>query len=113
LFVRKISPAAFNKFAFLPSIGASGGSIIIWKGILLEGETVFTNEYALSVMLTSLLSGASWLLRNVYAPWTDEGKRLFTDWFKNFQMPDNIDWLVVGDFNLISRGQKQTRSKCK
>lgn len=45
-------------------------------------------------------NGASWILSNIYAPFTPAGKREFLAWFKNIQMPDNIDWLVVGDFNL-------------
>jgi hypothetical protein len=109
IFIRKISPAAFNKFSFLPSRGASGRSIVIWKGNIFDGEAVFTNEYAQSIMFTSLLSGASWLLTNVYAPCTDEGKRMFTTWFRNIQMLDNVDWLVVGDFNLIRKAEDRNK----
>jgi hypothetical protein len=28
-------------------------------------------------------------------------KRVFLNWFKNIHMPDSINWLVVGDFNLL------------
>lgn len=41
-----------------------------------------------------------WTLTNVYGPCTPEGKRDFIDWMKNIQMPDDTDWLLVGDFNL-------------
>jgi hypothetical protein len=64
---------------------------------------IFVNDFAQSVMFISLLSGASWLLTNIYVPCTDEGKRQFITWFKNKQMPDNVDWLVVGDFNFIRK----------
>lgn len=37
---------------------------------------------------------------NVYAPYTPVGKRNFVRWFKNIQMPDEVDWLLVGAFNL-------------
>ena len=30
-----------------------------------------------------------------------EGKIAFIQWFENIRMPDDFDWLVVGDFNLI------------
>jgi hypothetical protein len=36
----------FDPFAFVPSIGNSGGSIIIWKSAKLEGNLFFQNEYA-------------------------------------------------------------------
>lgn len=64
---------------------------------------MFQNGFAQSVEFTSLQSRATWVLSNIYAPCTDEGKRDFIDWFKNIDMPDDIDWLVVGDFNLIRK----------
>lgn len=41
------------------------------------------------------------MLTNVYGPCTPEGKHDFLHWLKHIQMPDDMDWLVVGDFNLI------------
>jgi len=32
-FLRNICPPSFDKFVYLPSIGASGGSVIVWKSI--------------------------------------------------------------------------------
>jgi hypothetical protein len=49
---------------------------VIWKGTLFDGELIFENEYAESVQFTSLFSGAFWILTNIYAPCTDEGKRV-------------------------------------
>lgn len=31
---------------------------------------------------------------------TPSGKRDFINWFKNIHMPDSVNWLLVGDFNL-------------
>lgn len=70
---------------------------------------IFVNDFAQSVMFISLLSGASWLLTNIYVPCTDEGKRQFITWFKNIQMPDNVDWLVVGDFNFIRKAEDRNK----
>lgn len=55
------------------------------------------------MQFTSLQSRATWVLTNIYAPCTDERKRIFLDWFKQIEMPDDVDWLVVGDFNLIRK----------
>jgi hypothetical protein len=41
-------------FVFLPSVGASGGSVIIWKNIVLSGSMVFQNSFATSVEFISL-----------------------------------------------------------
>jgi len=78
----------------------SGGSIIIWKSSIFSGSLVFQNEYASSVLLSSAHNNASWILTNIYAPCTPSGKKDFVEWFQNIQMPDNVYWLIVGDFNL-------------
>jgi hypothetical protein len=45
-YIKKLCPKVFNTFCFIPSIGASGGSIIIWNGNKLQGEVVLENDYA-------------------------------------------------------------------
>jgi hypothetical protein len=57
----------------------------------------------MSLELCFVLSGATWYLTNVYAPCTPEGKHVFLDWFQQIDMPSDVDWLVVGGFNLIRR----------
>jgi exonuclease III len=34
MFIKKICPSSFDAFEYIPSVGASGGSIIIWKSNL-------------------------------------------------------------------------------
>jgi hypothetical protein len=85
----------------LPSIGASGGIITIWKSAQFTGSLAFSNNYVISVDLHSNHDQADWILTIVYGPCTPEGKLDFIDWIENIQMADGVDWLVVGDFNLI------------
>lgn len=33
LFIRNICPPSFDKYLYLPSVGTSGGSIVIWKSV--------------------------------------------------------------------------------
>ena len=58
-YIRKFCPKRFTKFAFLPSIGASGGLLVVWNDSLLEGEVVFENEFSISVHFTCKLSADS------------------------------------------------------
>lgn len=80
-----------------------------WKGVFLEGTLVFQNEFSMSLKMKYLFNGNYWLLTNVYAPCTAEGKREFCDWLKNIQMPDEQDWLLVGDFNLMRSPENRNR----
>jgi len=39
-------------------------------------------------------------LTNICAPCVHPAKRDFIQWFKNINMLDLVDWIIVGDFNL-------------
>ena len=109
MFVRRFCPASLDKFAFHPSVGASGGMITLWKGCLFDGEPVHSNEFALSVKFRSLHNSDEWILSNIYGPCVSEGKRQFLSWFSGIQMPSNLNWLIVGDFNLIRSPENRNK----
>lgn len=67
-YLRNFCPPQLDCFEYIPSIGASGGSIIIWNGTRFTGQVYFQNEFVMCVEFMSLLSGARWYLVNVYAP---------------------------------------------
>jgi hypothetical protein len=94
---------------YLPSNGASRGSIVIWKSSVFTGALIFQNEYASSILLTSVHNNATWILINFYAPCTPLGKKEFVQWFQGIQMPDGVDWLLVGDFNLYRNPEDRNR----
>jgi hypothetical protein len=49
------------------------------------------------------------MLSNVYGPCTSEGKRDFLLWIKDIDMHDDMDWLVVGDFNIMRYPSNRNR----
>jgi exonuclease III len=102
-YLRNFCPKKLNKFEFVPSVGASGGIIIIWNGSLFNGEVDFQNEFSISIKFTSSLSHESWILTNIYGPCTAERKAIFLEWFSNIDMPEDMDWLVLGDFNFMRK----------
>jgi hypothetical protein len=61
------------------------------------------DSFAISIECSSIISDDTWILTNVYAPCTSEGRQSFLDWFKNIDMPDGMDWLIIGDFNLTRK----------
>lgn len=108
-FIRNICPQGFDSFVYKPSVGASGGILVAWKGASFSGVEVFQNEFAISVEMTSMINNNSWVLTTVYAPCTPAGKRVFLDWFRNIQMPEHTDWLIVDDFNQIRRPEDRNK----
>jgi hypothetical protein len=57
----------------------------------------------MSIESVYAFSGAQWVLTNIYAPCTPEAKQEFLNWFHNIDMEEDIDWLLVVDFNLIQQ----------
>jgi hypothetical protein len=55
-FIKTFCPPVFDYFEFIPSIGASRGTIIIWKSIRFSGTVIAQNEYAMSVEFSTTLS---------------------------------------------------------
>jgi hypothetical protein len=100
-YIRKFCPKKFNKFEYVPSVGASGGLIIIWNGSLFNGELAFHNDFSISVNFKCNLSNDTWILTNIYGPCQADKKSQFIDWFANIDMPPDSDWLIMGDFNFI------------
>jgi exonuclease III len=48
-FLKNVFPPNFDKFEFLPSIGASRGIITAWKSALFNGQLAFNNEFSMTV----------------------------------------------------------------
>jgi exonuclease III len=101
-FIKRIYPTSLDSFDYLPSVGASGGILVIWKSSLFSATMKFTNNYAITMEFCSRHNRNRWILTSIYAPCTTEGKTLFLDWFKNMQI-DSEDHLILGDFNLIRK----------
>ena len=90
-FIKNICPLDFDSFECLPSVGASGGILVVWKSSAFTGHMVFSNNFAISIEFTSRLSNELWLLTVVYAPCTPGGKRAFLEWFREIEMPPDLD----------------------
>jgi hypothetical protein len=96
-------PQLLFVFQFIPSNGATGGTLIIYKSGRFNGQVISQNKYVMSVEFISTYYGAVWVLTNIYAPCTLEGKLDFLNWLHDFELSEDINWLLVGDFNLIRK----------
>lgn len=108
-YIKKFCPPSFDAFCFLPSVGASGGILVAWKSALFNGLEVFQNNFAISVEFNSVHNNDSWILTSVYGPCDAERKIAFLNWFENIQMPEEVDWMIVGDFNLCRKLEDRNR----
>jgi len=61
------------------------------------------------VELASKHNDLVWVLTNIYAPCTPAGKQLFLVWLKNIQMPQEVNWLLAGDFKLLRNPEDRNK----
>ena len=53
-YIRNFCPRSFDNFCFIPSVGASGGILIVWKSSIFSGHEVFQNRFAISMEFSSI-----------------------------------------------------------
>src|SRR3954465_14748345 len=79
-FVKLCCPKKFDRFSFIPSIGNSGGLCVIWMSSVFLGSVKFVNPFALAMDFSSVQSGDTWSLLNVYGPCSGPLRADFVDW---------------------------------
>ena len=70
---------------------------------------MFQNKFSLSLQFTCKTSSKSWILINIYGPYNHEEKIEFIEWFENIQMPSDVDWIIMGDFNFIIKPEDRNK----
>ena len=55
-FIKTCFPKQFDRFAFVPSCGASGGLLTVWKSALFTDNIVFADVFVLTINFVSTQS---------------------------------------------------------
>jgi len=98
-FIKKLAPKRFDKFAYAPSIGASGGILMGWNSSIFKGEVIHCLNYAVTVKFTSKYDNSSWKLTAVYGPCQGDERINFVNWLNDLSIAENENWMLIGDFN--------------
>ena len=108
-YIHNFCPRRFNKFAYVPSIGNSGGLLIIWNGSLFDGVMLHQEKFQLTVQLRCKISNQTWFLTNVSGPTIQEDRANFITWLNNLDSSSMDLWMILGDFNLIRSPNDRNR----
>ena len=100
-FIKSCCPKQFDNFAFSPSVGASGGILVVWNSKIFQGILVQSERFGLIISFSSAHTGQKWTLVVVYGPCQGEQRDLFVQWLYDLVIPDGELWLFLGDFNFI------------
>ena len=102
--VRKIKsffPKQFDTFSFAPSVGASGGILVVWNSAVLFGLLVDVQPFVVTINFTSRQNNEQWNLVTVYGPCQGEPRDNFVNWLYNIDIPVDENWMIIRDFNFI------------
>ena len=86
-FIRSFCPKRFDRFAFSPSHGASGGLIVLWNSAVFVGDLVEIHRSAIKLNFTSVHNSVKWTLVNVYGPCKGVERDNFVTWLYNQNIP--------------------------
>lgn len=98
-FIRKFAPRHFDCFDFIPSVGASGGILVLWNSANFKGVVLDKKSLGITLNFASVHNNENWKLTNVYGPCTEPARTDFVSWFRNHEIHDEENWMFLGDFN--------------
>ena len=106
-FVKLFCPKIFDTFTFAPSMGASGGILVVWNSDVFSGLLVEVQPFAVIVRFTSKQNNEQWSVVSVYGPSQGEARDNFVSWLYNLNIPIDDNWLIIGDFNFIRSSENK------
>ena len=90
----------FKDWAYLPSVGKSGGILIIWDVRVVRATECITGSFSLSIHL-SPLQGESWWLSGIYGPCRYREREEFWEELAGLYGFCGDRWCLGGDFNIV------------
>ena len=82
-FIRTFCPKRFDRFVFSPSVGASGGIIVLWNSAIFEGVLQEITRSAIRINFISKHNQEQWTLVTVYGPCIGQERDDFVQWLNN------------------------------
>jgi len=108
-FIRNFAPRRFDKFAFFPSVGLSGGLLVLWNSLVFLGNVVVAKPYTITIDFTTCHDRSNWRLTSIYGPCHKPLRSEFVHWLRNLDLSGAEHWLFVGDFNFYRSLQDRNR----
>ena len=87
-FIRKFAPRRFDRFDFIPSVGAFGGILVLWNSVVFLGLVVDKRSFGITVIFSSVHDSQTWKLTTIYGPCDDPARSNFVSWFRDHDTSD-------------------------
>jgi exonuclease III len=99
--IRGFCPKRFDNFVYSPSVGASGGIIVLWSSAIFSGILVELQRFSIVINFTSTHNSDNWTMVTVYVPCEGLERDEFVQWLYNLVILVDSLWIFLGDFNFI------------
>jgi hypothetical protein len=80
-----------------------------WNDSVLEGETVSTHSFAITVNFKSRHNTQHSKLTTVYGPCHGEPQGHFAQWLHDLQIQPGDNWMLIGYFNFYRASEDRNR----
>ncbi|XP_071687812.1 uncharacterized protein [Rutidosis leptorrhynchoides] len=99
------------EYIFKPSVGQSGGLILIWDPSRFCVSGAVEKDFFLGIRGRWVGKTGVSVILNVYGPHNDHLKHNFWESLENIMQVDIDDWVICGDFNEVRR--RSERQNCE
>ena len=108
-FIRNFAPSHFDRFEFIPSMGASGGILVVWNSSCFVGQVVDKQQFGITITFSLTDNSNTWHLTSVYGLCTEPNRSELINWFQSHNIADTDNWIFLGDFNFYRSLQNRNR----
>lgn len=106
-----LGPNFASNYAALPAIGTRGGILIAANEKFFTLDADFTTDHTISSNITMKADNAKWTLTGVYGPQSYQDKLSFMNELKDLKNQVQVEWLIIGDFNLIYKAEDKSNNR--
>ena len=93
--LKSFCPKRFDSFAFSPSLGASGGILVVWNSSIFGGTLLQVQQFAVVIEFVSRQNNERWTLVVVYGPCQGEARDNFVTLLYHLNIPVDENWLLL------------------
>lgn len=90
----------FSEFDFVPSIGLSGGLLLLWDHSV-TFTVIFKNAHCINCLVFDDFVQSHWQLTFVYGPPIPSMRPQFWDCLQHIGEAYPGPWMLIGDFNVV------------
>jgi hypothetical protein len=109
--IRSLWGCPYVDWCFVPSLGASGGILLMWDKRVVNRMEVDVGDYVVACSFKNVDDGYEWAFAGVYGPNGDSDRCFLWDELAGLMSWWNLPWCIGGDFNVTRFPSEMSRGR--